>query len=85
MLDFEEQFKEFEEEHFKTEDDKETYTHEEYMNFSPIQAFLNVRGEIWSLKRFNEWHSAILGQSVKNATEYLQTTIKMMEECNKKS
>ena len=79
------EFKEQIEELFKTEDDKETYTTEEYLNFSPVQAFLNVRGDIWSIRRFEEWHSVIVGQSVKNATEYLQTTVKMMEESNKRN
>ena len=79
------EFKEQIEELFKTEDDKETYTVDEYLNFSPVQAFLNVRGDIWSIRRFEEWHSVIVGQSVKNATEYLQTTVKMMEKSNKKN
>ena len=64
---------------------KETYTADEYLNFSPVQAFLNVRGDIWSIRRFEEWHSVIVGQSVKSATEYLQTTIKMLEETNKRN
>ena len=71
------------EELFLTEDDKETYTVEEYLWFDEEQAYLNVQGGIWSMQRFKEWHSVIVGQSVKSATEYLQTTIKMMEESNK--
>jgi hypothetical protein len=68
------------EELFETEDDKDTYSVEEYLWFDEEQAYLNVQGGIWSMRRFKEWHSVIVGQSVKKATEYLQTTIKMMEE-----
>ena len=68
------------EELFETEDDKETYTVEEYLWFDEEQAYLNVQGGIWSVRRFKEWHSVIVGQSVKSATDYLQTTIKMMKE-----
>lgn len=71
------------EELFETEDDKDSYTVEEYLWFDVEQAYLNVHGGIWSMRRFKEWHSVVVGQSVKSATEYLQTSVKMMEETKK--
>ena len=64
---------------------KDTYTVEEYLWFDEEQAFDNVRAGIWNLTLFQEWHSVVVGQSVKSATEYLQTTIKMLEEINKRN
>lgn len=59
---------------------KDTYTVEEYLWFDADQAYENVLAGIWNLATFKEWHSVVVGECVKNATEYLQTTIKMMEE-----
>lgn len=73
------------EELFETEDDKDTYTVEEYMWFDVEQAYLNVHGGIWSMKRFKEWFTVCQCQGTKAATEYLQTTIKMMGESVKSS
>lgn len=69
---------------FNTNNLKDTYTVEEYLWFDEEQAFDNVRAGIWNLTLFREWHSVVVGQSVKSATEYLQTTIKMLEETNKR-
>jgi len=52
---------------------------EEYLS-AECQAYRHIRDGTWSLEKFKEWQSYEVGQAVKLATEYLQTTIEMMKE-----
>lgn len=65
-------------------DDQETYTVEDYVEIGPTAAFVLVENGEWSLNRFREWHSAVVGQSVKNAIQYLKDMNEMLHESSKR-
>lgn len=59
---------------------KDTYTADQYLWFDEELVYENVLAGIWDLTTFKEWHSVVVAECVKNSTNYLQTTIKMMED-----